>query len=79
MEVDMKKNDYWTSKRKDGNWAVKRSGSSKAASLHTTQTDAWKEARRLARGAGSEAFLKDKDGKIRARNTYGKDPFPPNG
>lgn len=73
------KNDYWTSKRKDGKWAVKRSGSSKATSLHETQDNAWKEARRLARGASSEAFLKGKDGKIRARNSYENDPYPPKG
>jgi hypothetical protein len=71
-------NDYWTSKRNDGKWAVKRAGTERAASLHGTQEDAWKEARRLARGAGSEAFLKDRDGKIRARNSYGNDPYPPN-
>jgi hypothetical protein len=73
------KKDYWTSKRNDGKWAVKRSGSTRAASLHDTQSEAWKEARRLARGIGSEAFLKGKDGKIRTRNSYGKDPYPPRG
>ncbi len=73
------KNDYWTSPRKDGGWSVKRSGTSRAASVHNTQAEAWKEARRLARGAASEAFLKGKDGKIRARNTYGNDPYPPKG
>lgn len=71
--------DYWTSKRSDGKWAVKKSGSDKASSLHDTQEHAWKEARRLARGTGSEAFLKGKDGKIRARNSYGNDPFSPEG
>lgn len=73
----MARNDYWTSKRNDGKWAVKKVGSERAASLHGTQDGAWKEARRLARGAGSEAFLKDRDGKIRARNSYGNDPYPP--
>ncbi len=71
--------DYWTSMRNDGQWAVKRSGATKAASLHPTQDEAWKEARRLARGAGSEAFLKGTNGKIRARNSYGNDPYPPKG
>lgn len=74
-----KRNDYWTSQRKDGSWAVKRTGTSKASSIHDTQEGAWKEARRLARGAQSEAFLKGRDGSIRARNTYGHDPFPPKG
>lgn len=70
--------NYWASKRSEG-WAVKKEGSSRAASVHSNQSEAWAEARRLARGAGGEAFLKGSDGKIRARNTYGKDPFPPKG
>ncbi|MEM7443757.1 MAG: DUF2188 domain-containing protein [Pseudomonadota bacterium] len=70
--------NYWTSKRPEG-WAVKREGAAKAASVHSTQGEAWTEARRLARGSGGEALLKGTDGKIRARNTYGKDPYPPKG
>jgi len=73
------KKDYWTSRRSDGKWAVKHSGANKASSLFTSQEEAWKETRRLARTAGTEAFLKGKDGKIRARNTYGDDPYPPKG
>ena len=71
--------DYWTSKRADGKWAVKRAGAKKATSLFDTQAEAWKETRRLARTSGSEAFLKGKDGKIRTRNSYGNDPYPPKG
>lgn len=70
--------NYWASKRSNG-WAVKREGASKAASVHSTQEEAWTETRRLARGSGGEALLKGVNGKIRARNTYGKDPFPPKG
>lgn len=70
--------NYWTTWHPDG-WAVKREGSDKATSLHDTQEDAWAETRRRARGVGGEAFLKGADGKIRARNTYGHDPYPPKG
>jgi len=70
--------NYWTSKR-DSGWAVKKEGASRASSVHRTQSEAWSEARRLARGSGGEAFLKGENGRIRARNTYGKDPFPPQG
>jgi hypothetical protein len=79
MEVVMTTgNNYWTTKR-DGQWAVKKEGSSRASSLHNTQAEAWNETRRLARGSGGEAFLQGENGKIRARNTYGKDPYPPKG
>jgi hypothetical protein len=75
----MSKKDYWTSPRSEGGWAVRRTGADKAASVHDSQEDAWKEAKRLARGAGSEAILQGRDGQIRARNSYGNDPFPPRG
>lgn len=73
------KKDYWTSKRSDGKWDVKRSGASEPSSLHNTLENAWREARRLARGAGSEAFLKGEDGRIRTQNSYGNNPYSPNG
>jgi hypothetical protein len=71
--------DYSTSPSSSGEWTVKRHGSSRAASVHSTQAEAWSETRRLARGAGGEAILQGKDGKIRARNSYGNDPHPPKG
>jgi hypothetical protein len=70
--------NYWVHKKSDG-WAVKKEGSSRATSVHSNQSDAWAEGRRLARGAGGEAYLKGQDGRIRARNTYKDDPFPPKG
>lgn len=74
-----KKENFWVSQRNNGDWAVKREGSSKATALHGTQSEAWKDAKRRARGAEGEAFLKGKNGKIRSRNTYGEDPYPPKG
>ena len=65
--------------KQNSGWAVKKQGSDRVSSVHSSQTDAWAEARRLARGSGGEALLKGSDGRIRARNTYGKDPFPPKG
>lgn len=69
---------FWTTK-KNGGWAVKKEGATRVSSVHSSQSDAWAETRRLARGSGGEAYLKGSDGRIRARNTYGKDPFPPRG
>ncbi len=70
--------NFWVSKRNEG-WAVKREGAGRASSMHKTQGSAWSEARRLARGSGGEAVLKGSNGQIRARNTYGNDPYPPKG
>lgn len=70
--------NYWTARHDEG-WTVKREGSGRAASVHASQSAAWDETRRLARGAGGEAYLKGRDGQIRARNSYGHDPYPPKG
>lgn len=70
--------NYWTSPHKDG-WSVKKEGSSKASSVHQTQSAAWTEAKRLARGSSGEAVLQSRDGSIRTKNTYGRDPYPPKG
>ncbi len=60
-------------------WAVKREGATRASAVFTTQSDAWSDTRRRARGTEGEALLQGKDGKIRSRNTYGNDPLPPKG
>lgn len=65
--------DYWTTKHPDG-WQVKGEGNSRATSVHSTQSEAWDEAKGRAREAGGEAYLTGKNGQIRERNTYGYDP-----
>ena len=70
----MMSKDYWVSKTPDGDWRVKRTGAERASSVHETQAQAWDRARDLAREARSEAYLKNRDGAIRERNTYGHDP-----
>jgi hypothetical protein len=60
-------------------WAVKGAGNQKASSLHSTQRQAIEVARDIARTQGSEMFIHGENGRIRERNTYGNDPFPPKG
>ncbi|QIK40912.1 MULTISPECIES: DUF2188 domain-containing protein [Rhodobacterales] len=73
------KKNYWTQQRPDGKWESKREGASRASKVTNTQADAWTHSRQKATESQGEAFLKGRDGKIRDRNTYGKDPFPPKG
>ncbi len=73
------KKNFWTQKRPDGKWESKREGVSRASKVTNTQADAWTHSREKAAETQGEAFLKGRDGKIRERNTYGKDPFPPKG
>ena len=65
--------DYWTTRHPDG-WQVKGAGNSRATSVHETQAQAWAESRERAKGAGGEAYLQNRHGQIRERNTYGHDP-----
>ena len=64
---------------KDGAWAVRGEGNSRASSTHDTQKAAIDKARGKAQKDGSEVIIHGRDGKIRERNTYGKDPYPPKG
>jgi len=63
---------------KDG-WAVKGAGNSKASSVHKTQKEAIGRARDLAKDVKTELLVHGKDGKIRERDSYGNDPYPPKG
>jgi hypothetical protein len=61
-----------------GGWDVKVEGTGKASHFHT-QNEAIKAGRILARGNHSEHILHGRDGRIRQRDSYGRDPFPPRG
>jgi hypothetical protein len=59
--------------RGDG-WVVLPEGESAPHATFKTQSEAWERAKSIARKERSEAFLHAKNGQIRARNTYGRDP-----
>ena len=63
----------------ESGWAVKGAGNTRATSVHSTQREAIETARETAIRQGSEMLIHRKNGRIRERNTYGDDPFPPKG
>lgn len=63
----------------DKNWAVRSEGSEKVSKVTTTQKEAIEIAKQQAKNNSGEVFIHGTDGKIRERNTYGEDPFPPKG
>lgn len=73
----MSKNQHVT-KRGDG-WAVKGAGNIRATKVHDTQREAIDHARDIAKRSGSEVVIHDRDGLIRAKDSYGNDPYPPKG
>ncbi len=60
-------------------WAVKGAGNSKATSVHLTQAGAIERAREIAQNQKSELLIHGENGRIREKNSYGNDPFPPKG
>ena len=63
----------------DGRWIVKKAGASKASSTHDTQADAVRAATKIAQNQRTELYIHGRDGRIRERNSYGRDPHPPKG
>jgi hypothetical protein len=61
----------------DNGWAVKGAGNSKATKVTATQKEAIAKAEQIARNQKTDTKIHGKDGKIRAGNSYGNDPFPP--
>lgn len=64
---------------KDGKWQVIGEGNEKATATFDTQTEAIEKAREIAINQESEVVIHGKDGKIREKNSYGNDPYPPKG
>ena len=62
-----------------GGQAVRGEKNTRDTSLHETQNDAFMAAREIAINQKSEVIIHGKDGKIRDKNSYGKDSCPPCG
>lgn len=60
-------------------WIVKGEGNDRATRVVATQKEAIAIAKPIAKAQGSELTIRGRDGQIREKNSYGKDPFPPRG
>ena len=58
-------------------WAVVSSGSLRAHRVVPTQKEAKEIALGQVKRSGGELYIHGRNGRIRERNTYGKDPYPP--
>lgn len=74
----MGKNQHVT-KHPDGGWQVKGAGNSRATARTATQKEATQIARGIAMNQKSELIVHGTNGQIRAKNSYGSDPYPPKG
>lgn len=74
----MKKNQHVTP-HPQGGWQVKSEGNQRATARTSTQAEAKAIARELAIKNKSEMIVHGTNGRIREKNSYGNDPYPPKG
>ena len=70
--------NQWVVPHESG-WAQRGEGNDRVTRVFPPQAEAIKTARETARREKSELINQGQDGKIRERNTYGPDPYPPRG
>ena len=58
----------------DKGWRVEIEGTGGARSTHQTQAEAAQTARRIARQNKAELLIHGRNGRVRDRSTYGRDP-----
>lgn len=63
----------------EGGWAVRGAGNSRVTSVYNTQAEAIEAARTIAQNQHSELLVHGRNGQIRERDSFGGDPFPPEG
>jgi hypothetical protein len=63
----------------DDGWGVRGEGNERLTSIHDRQAEAEAAAREIAVNQRSEVVIHRRDGRIRDKNSYGNDPFPPRG
>lgn len=60
-------------------WGVRGEGASRLTQRFGTQREAIERGREIAQNQESELLIHRRNGQIRERNSYGNDPFPPEG
>lgn len=65
--------------KRGGNWGVVTAGSDKAVKITSTQKEAIDIGKSIAQNQKSEFIIHGTDGKIREKNSYGTDNYPPKG
>lgn len=63
----------------NGGWQVIGAGNERATVRTSTQAEAIARATGIARNQRSEVVIHRPNGQIRDKNSYGNDPFPPQG
>lgn len=60
-------------------WAVRGEGNSRRTKVTQTQGEATQVTRKISQNQKSELLIHGQNGRIRAKNSYGNDAYPPKG
>ncbi|WOG31495.1 DUF2188 domain-containing protein [Segatella copri] len=60
-------------------WKVKQENAMRSSGNFGTRREAIDRARQIAQNNGQEVAIHGLDGRIRAKHSYGNDPYPPKG
>jgi len=63
----------------NGDWAIKKDNAERATKIFDNQKQAIEVAIKIAKNQKAELVIHGRDGKIRVKNSYGSDVFPPRG
>jgi hypothetical protein len=73
----MSRKSYHVVANSAGGWSVRKEGADKAERVFSVKGAAISFARSVTRRTGGEIVIHSADGRIRDKNTYGRDPNPP--
>lgn len=76
-KVKMGKNQHVV--KAPNGWGVRGEHNTRITQKFDTQKEAIAKAREIAINQKSELFIHGENGRIRERNSYGNDPYPPKG
>lgn len=66
-------------KNLNGGWSVKQEKAQRSSGNFNTQKQAIERAIEIAKNNGQEVAIHGTNGQIRQKNSYGNDPYPPEG
>lgn len=78
MSTPRRGSAVWVVRRGHG-FVVRVSGSRLSAGIGATQRAAMAYARSLARASGRELIVQNRHGRIRIKDSHGRDSYPPKG
>ena len=63
----------------NGGWNIKKEGADRSSKHCDTQQDAIDKGREISRNQHTELYIHGRDGRIREKDSHGRDPYPPRG